>query len=991
MNDSEILILVGIIAVIILIALKIYTFIKARHLREVGYTYIYYYMKNCGLLSYYREKAKQLDEIYLLSYEELNRNKDKWYLSIGSRNVIKEMTEFFIQANNLTLAARGMFHLSHYFSYSECKCFDGKTASLEDSMKKLVNNEFRRFIYKQTGERDLYEFPHKKKYTHNFENNRQIHNKEVVDKELKDNEHFFDTVLKYPLDAQQRESIVKLEDNCLVISSAGSGKTSTSIAKVKYLLEKKYYKKEDILVVSYNRKTAEEFQERLDIPGLTCKTFHALALSIIGQVEGKRPDVCEPTFLLSCYYDLVKKDKDFKTAINRFVSEVSSLTRGEHEYTTAEEYFKDRETYGIMAPYGDMNGSPIFTKSEEEKKICTWLSSHDVRFLYEQHYPIDTADTQHRQYKPDFTIYFNKDGKEYYLFLEHFGIDKNGNVPQWFGEGTGGFYAANQKYNSDILWKRQLHKNNNTLLIETTSAMFHDKTVYDKLERQLRDVGVPIRELSEDEKYERLIERNKAVEDSIMNLFSSFINLMKSNGKSFDTVMEDIKKSNQGEDFNERCRYLMYEVIKPLYDEYERALKEKGQMDFTDLVLHAAELCNSGKYESPYRYILVDEFQDISVDRYKFILSLRKNPIVTKTYCVGDDWQSIYRFSGSDMNLFNHFENYFGFTERCKIETTYRFGNPLVNKSSTFILKNPNQVDKTVHPLSEDVSTKLSFVAFNRGLNNKEYLETIKQVLDNIPSGETVMLLARYNYEIKVFPESTIKQSPNSKRAKVTFAGRTMDFMSVHAAKGLEADNVLILNCSQDAGGFPSRITDDPILGYVLSEIDTFEYSEERRLFYVAITRARKHTFVLYNTNMPSVFVTEMDECEDGEQMICPRCKKGRLKKIKDGISINGNAYRNYLCTNSVAGCKFFWQVYYDNPEDIARKYHSQMDRYFYPPLIVEPDPLFDYVHPGARTTNRNTRFRPGSAPAAPAAPPPPIYPPSTGGYQEGSADDLPF
>lgn len=105
-------------------------------------------------------------------------------------------------------------------------------------MKKIVNNEFRRFIYKQTGERDIYDFPHKKEYTHNLESNRQIHNKEVVDKELKDNKHFFDTVLKYPLDAQQRESIVKLEDNCLVISSAGSGKTSTSIAKVKYLLEK---------------------------------------------------------------------------------------------------------------------------------------------------------------------------------------------------------------------------------------------------------------------------------------------------------------------------------------------------------------------------------------------------------------------------------------------------------------------------------------------------------------------------------------------------------------------------------------------------------------------------------------------------------------------------------------------------------------------------------------------------------------------------------
>lgn len=989
MENQEIIILVAITAITLLIALKIYTYVKASHLRKIGYTYVYYYMKNCGLLSYYRNSSNHIDK-YSSCYDELNSHKDKWYLSIGSKNIIKEMVDFYIMANKLTISAANMFHLSHYFSYSECKSFEGSITALETSMKNIVNNEFRRFIYKQTGEKDLYDYPRKKAYSHNFEYNREVHNKEVVEKELKDNKLFFDTVLKYPLDAQQRESIVKLEDNCLVISSAGSGKTSTSIAKVKYLLEKKNYKKEEILVVFYNRKTAEEFQERLNIPGLTCKTFHALALSIIGKVEGKRPDVCEPTFLLSCYYNLIKKDNEFKAAIYKFVSEVSSITRGEHEYQTAEEYYKDRETYGIMAPYGDMNGSPIFTRSEEEKKICTWLSSHDIRFLYEQPYPFQTADTQHRQYKPDFTIYFNKDGKEYYLFLEHFGIDINGNVPQWFGEGTGGFYAANQKYNSDILWKRQLHSNNNTLLIETTSAMFHDKTIYKKLEKQLRQVGVPMRELTEDEKYERLFERNKAVEDSIMNLFSSFISLMKSNGKSFDTVMEDIKNSDQGEAFNERCRFLMYEVIKPLYDEYERALRENGQMDFTDLVLHAAELCNSGKYNSPYKYILVDEFQDISVDRYKFILSLRKNPIWTKTYCVGDDWQSIYRFSGSDMNLFNHFENYFGFTERCKIETTYRFGNPLVDQSSTFILKNPNQVYKTVHPLSEEISTKLSFVAFTRGLNNVEYLDTIQQVLNNIPSEDTVMLLARYNYEIKVFPEKAIKQNPNSKRAKVSFSGRTMDFMSVHAAKGLEADNVLILNCSQDAGGFPSRITDDPILGFVLSEIDTFEYSEERRLFYVAITRAKKHTFVLYNTNMPSVFVTEMDECEDGEQMLCPRYKKGRLKKIKDGISINGNPYRNYLCTNSVAGCKFFWQVYFNTPDDIIGKYHFQMDRYFYHPQVIAAAQFQNSTNNILTSNTGNRRTRSEIAPAAPVAPPPlyPSIPPDT---NEGINDDLPF
>lgn len=235
---------------------------------------------------------------------------------------------------------------------------------------------------------------------------------------------------------------------------------------------------------------------------------------------------------------------------------------------------------------------------------------------------------------------------------------------------------------------------------------------------------------------------------------------------------------------------------------------------------------------------------------------------------------------------------------------------------------------KTVKPYSTKVKTDISFIPFSKK-EKDSYLNAVADVIKRIPENETVMLMGRYNYEVNVFPKSCIENNKHSKRAKVTYAGRTMEFMSVHAAKGLEADHVLILNCSQDGGGFPSRVSDDPILGYVLSEIDDFEYSEERRLFYVAITRAKKHTHVLYNEDIPSVFVNEMlDDVESG-QMKCPHCKKGRLKMIKESVSVNGTPYRNYLCSNSVAGCHFFWQVFFDDEEDILRKYHSQMDSYF--------------------------------------------------------------
>jgi DNA helicase-4 len=203
-------------------------------------------------------------------------------------------------------------------------------------------------------------------------------------------------------------------------------------------------------------------------------------------------------------------------------------------------------------------------------------------------------------------------------------------------------------------------------------------------------------------------------------------------------------------------------------------------------------------------------------------------------------------------------------------------------------------------------------------------LETIRKIIASISQKESILLLGRYNHEVKIFPHNCIEEFPNSKKAIVTYEGRKMDFMSIHASKGLEADHVIILNCSQDGGGFPSRVSDDPILGYVLSEIDSFEYSEERRLFYVAITRAKKHTHVMYNSEMPSIFVTEMLEEEDSTQLICPVCKKGRLKKIKEAVANNGTMYRNYVCSNTIAGCRFFWRVFFEDENEVEEKFQEQ-------------------------------------------------------------------
>lgn len=861
------------------------------------------------MLHYYRDWDEYLSSVKKGEYNILKKNCAKWFLIIPKyKQFINDCIALYEYEVVFTKKISPFFALNHYFSFSEYEKFVSQFENLEQLLNNCNTIQFQKSVTKKYHKGQVLPVFDKTQLSKRILQLREIHNKEFIKKELRKNKIYFDYLLQYPLDEQQRNAIVKLEDNCLVISSAGSGKTSTSIAKVKYLLEIRHLAAEEILVLSYNRQTAREFQQRLNIEKVTCNTFHAVALSIIGDVEGARPDVCQDTLLLECYYKLVGKDEQFKKAVVNYTTNVASLTKIEHLYGyDSIAYFADRAKYGIMAPYGDMNGNPVFTRSEEERKICTWLTEHGVDFLYEQSYPINTANREHRQYKPDFTIFYTYNGQRYYVFLEHFGIDANGNVPPWFGNGKGGFQQANERYHRDMDWKQSVHRANDTRLLKTTSAMFHNGTIFDKLRFQLQHLGIPCTELTINEKHDKLIRRNSVMEKMIMELFSSFINLMKSNGKTFDSIMKTIEDSGQSGAFCERCRYLMFDVMKPLYEEYEKELKQNNQMDFTDLILHAAELCQKGLYKSPYSYIIVDEFQDISVDRYKFIQALRKSDPLTKTFCVGDDWQSIYRFSGSDMNLFSNFEHYFGYTEQCKIETTYRFGNPLIQISSKFVLQNPIQIPKTVRPFGDNISTQLSFVPFVRDPQDS-YLLVIQNILNQIPSNESVMLLARYNHDVNIFPPNCRRQAPNTNRVSVTYANRTMEFMSVHAAKGLEADHILILNCSQDHGGFPSRISDDPILGYVLSEIDDYEYSEERRLFYVAITRAKKHVYILYNENMPSTFVTEMTH-EDDDNPLCPMCQKGSLRPTSFTMVRDGRRYQRYRCTNSIAGCSYFrWE-----------------------------------------------------------------------------------
>ncbi|MDR2912518.1 MAG: UvrD-helicase domain-containing protein [Alistipes sp.] len=675
------------------------------------------------------------------------------------------------------------------------------------------------------------------------------HNKKVIRHLLETHKDFFDCCLKYPLDKQQRRSIVSEEDNCLVVSSAGSGKTSSIIGKVKYLTEIKRIDPARILLISYTNKAAAELTERLATPGLRGYTFHKLAIDLIGQMTGVKPLICDNTdaFIVEIYRELLEKTEFKKSIVEYFADYQPQEADWERRKNERREQLSEQKKVQLKALFPDMDGRTIWVRSEQEQKICFVLSSLGVKFRYEEQYEHPLADEMHSQYKPDFSIYFERNGKRKRIYLEHFGVNERGLVPMWFAKDRGITYEeANRQYNDGIAWKKAAHEKFGTTLLTTSSADFYQSDIKEVLKALLSNAGVPILEKSATELCDLVLPKGSKQEKAFIRLVATFITLVKSSCKSINNVLRQASREN-----DKRSVFIVKNIFLPVYERYIEALRTSGQIDFTDTILQATDICRSTHLVG-YDYIIVDEFQDISVDRYNFLKVLREGNPPAKLYCVGDDWQSIYRFSGSDMALFNQFPDYFGATEINKIETTYRFGEPLVGLSSQFIQRNDAQIKKSIHPSSAEAKTDLEFCAYDRA----DYCNTIGRIIAQIPPDKSVFLLGRYSFD-DYYLSFMYKYVKRGNRFFYIIGDREIEFLTVHKSKGLEADYVIILQCNKDTYGFPSLVSDDPVLNYVLTASDQFPYGEERRLFYVAITRAKAKTIVLYDRRFPSVFVDE--------------------------------------------------------------------------------------------------------------------------------------
>ena len=779
------------------------------------------------------------------------------------------------------------YNFNHYITESERLNLLEEFRDLDKEVLPILKSEeLEEFLYKDVFRR-----------FHNAMSDTKDHKKtnncRFIEHQLSSCSQYFDTVLAYPLDAQQREAVVSLEDNVLVISSAGSGKTMTTVGKVRYLIDKQHVPANKILLITFTRKAAQSLSERLGEKDLKCRTFHRLALDIIGDATGEKPSITAEDFPLQVYYKLSEENPAFHSAIADYIIRARYTMRDQFEYSSREEYMQDRQKHGIQAFFKDMDGKPVFCKSDEESQICDFLGARGVKFRYEESYEFNTSDADHRQYKPDFSIYIDtSDGSQRRIYLEHFAVNEKGHCPGWFTS------EEEQNYLDGIEWKRQCHKDRGTILLESSSAGFHRGDVFQKLSEQLLGLGIVFQTASK----ENMSRELRRQEDNILAMLTSFNFLLKSRNKTLNEIRQQI---TSGPD-----RIILNDIVAPYVEAYRQLEEEYHEIDFTDAIIQATDLCQHG-HKPDYDYILVDEFQDISLDRYRFLQALRRVKPLTKLFCVGDDWQSIYRFAGSDMALFKQFDKFFGYTKKCLMETTYRFGEPAIEESSKFILANPEQAVKSVHSFRLDAETQLDFLSTS---GRESIADTVKYLVDQIPVDKDVLLLGRYNFDIKTLKDPDLRIHEIKDRVYVTYGQRKINFMTIHQSKGLECDYIILLNCNGGTIGFPSQISDSPLLKYVLSEPDAYAFSEERRVFYVGITRAKKHTWVLYDMNNPSPFVKEFVTTLDPktkpgagipESELCPKCHCGRIKVIKKGVAVNGNPYTTFACSNEKYGCDY--------------------------------------------------------------------------------------
>ena len=725
-------------------------------------------------------------------------------------------------------------------------------------------------------------------------------NELFIEAEEREMKVFFQNIDGKALDQQQQKAVIVNEDNTLVLAGAGSGKTLTISAKVKYLVERLGVHPDDILLISFTAKSATEMTERiatkLNIP-VKAKTFHQLGLQIITDAQKGRPEIENdlPKAINDYFKQTILKNPQLMGNVIHFYSSYLSIPKDLEGFNNLGEFHDDQSTMNLETlrsklaqQESELHQQRITLKLErvkslEEVMIANFLFLNGIDYQYEKLYPFE-GDKYRKRYRPDFYL------PQFDIYLEHFGITENERAP-WLSE------IEERKYIEDMKWKHSWHLANGTKLLETYSYFNKNGLLLEKLRTLLLQQNIPLRPVDLSEVYRKLLINRKEERQfkELKSLIATFITLFKSNGFEEDDFLKMRQKfSGITNPFLLERTKLFLSIVSPIYRAYQQQLMTHHSIDFSDMINQASTIVEtSDTVIGNYKYIIIDEYQDISMGRYRLINAI-KEKTQAKLLCVGDDWQSIFRFAGSDLNLFIEFEKYFGFTKLLKIEKTYRNSQTLIDFAGNFVMKNEKQLKKQ---LVSDQQKENPIQIFGYDVDAvKAFVKAIENIVFRYGRTTEIMVIGRNNMDLAYLIEKDEHQQfiyredqDNKFLSYLKYPGVRFRFTTVHRSKGLEAENVILINLVNHLIGFPNKISDDPLLSLVLTDSDEFTYAEERRLFYVALTRTKNLVYLIAPQKETSIFVEELIKDHNilfnivtGEKSLrenpqCPVCKKGHM------------------------------------------------------------------------------------------------------------------
>ena len=770
------------------------------------------------------------------------------------------------------------------------------------------------------------------------------HNEEYIQNAMTQEKDYLDHILEavdpvISLDEDQRRVILTDEDYCLVIAGAGAGKTTTVAAKVKYLVDKKNIDPDQILVVSFTNKAVNELKEKIQTNlGIPCKiaTFHSTGNEVIrANAPEEKLNIVDGSRLYFLLRDYFRNSiSQNESMINKLILFFASYFDAPYEGDDLNGFFNKiaKSNFSTMrSDLEDFRQNVIdartkksitiqneFLRSAQEVEIANFLYLNRIDYEYEPLYPYDMPNAR-KPYTPDFII---RQGEKT-AYLEHFGISEDGKNDR---------YSASQLacYKKAVNDKVRLHKQHETTLLYTFSAYNDRRTLVEHLKETLEEHGFQLEPRSNKEIMELLVagEENRYVR-RLISLICRFISNYKVNGYTADEFSRMYHATQ-----NVRTK-LFLEICNDCYLEYERWLKENNAIDFQDMINKSARILTEIKemrQKLDLKYIIVDEYQDISRQRFDLTKALSE---VTnaKIIAVGDDWQSIYAFSGSDITLFTKFQEKMGYAKMLKIVKTYRNSQEVIDIAGSFIQRNPEQISKRLispkrieDPVviyTYDSTRKQSNTNWRSGANYAlaHAVETILEQLLKYKEAEhkapgPILLLGRFGFDGDQLERSGLFEYKNrgNKIKSVKYPRLDITFMTAHSSKGLGYDDVIIINGKNETYGFPSKIEDDPVLAFVVKGDRSIDYAEERRLFYVAMTRTKNRVFFVAPEKNPSEFLLELkhdyknvvlrgewnENVPEKIKKPCPICGYPMQLKYKKSYGL-----RLYICTNEPEICGF--------------------------------------------------------------------------------------